>query len=325
MAEADPEDVAPLPHAGREVGVPAESPPPAPYLIGAIRAVVVPVTLPPACDAAAIGTRELALRAGPRCWGQKRGGSAPEHRLRGWQGTLADCLWGAQDDRETLWCHGTGERVGAQSVGRAKTPIQLQPRAPCRDWGPQGDHHSHADPVVAAPCRAWSSHHSPQGAAAGGDTAEPWPGLAEPPCLRGHFAGRWGQSPPLGWQLAPSSSAGPRHSMVSFQGWLLGPVPSPVVQDASRQTSQLAGRAEANRSGFRGRGCTGRVEGGRWAEVLGPRTSHAWVPVVPGSRTGPILPAEPVEGCAVMLCKSTWIGPVPTPLPSPGTYSLHFI
>lgn len=272
------------------------APPSAPYLIGAIRAVVVPVALPPACDAAAIGARELALRAGPRCWGQTRGGSPPEHGPQGWQGTLADCRGG----------HGTtGKLFGATAPGRGWARSRgAEPRPPpSSSPGLPAGNGVHGGNTTATQTRLWQL------------PAAPGP-CAVPP--RALLQEGTQQSPGQAWQspracAAASQGSGDRAprwasswhradlqdiSAVSCQGRLLGPVPSPVVQDASGQTSQLAGRAEADRSGFRGRGCTGSVQGGRWARVLGPRTSHAWVPVVPGSRTGPILPAEPVEGCA---------------------------
>lgn len=48
--------------------------PSVPYLIRAVRAVMVAIALPSAGDAAAVGAGELALRAGPGRWGQRRWG-----------------------------------------------------------------------------------------------------------------------------------------------------------------------------------------------------------------------------------------------------------
>lgn len=52
----------------------------------------------------------------------------------------------------------------------------------------------------------------------------------------------------------------------------------------------------------------------RGSQVAGPRLSHAWALVVPGSRAGPILTVE--EMLLLTLCKSTGVGLVPAPLPS---------
>jgi len=82
-------DMSPLPRVGRE---------PLPsvlYLVRAIRTVVVPIALPPPGNAAAVGTRELALRAGPGCWGQRTQGVPLSTGCEGrcpWQVSLASSV-----------------------------------------------------------------------------------------------------------------------------------------------------------------------------------------------------------------------------------------
>lgn len=74
------------------------------YLVRAIRTVVVPIALPPAGDAAAVGTGELALGAGSGCWGHRTEGSQGRRLqagLRGQKVSLANSLGGAQADTDT--------------------------------------------------------------------------------------------------------------------------------------------------------------------------------------------------------------------------------